>query len=123
MALGAIRAAVERGLDVPGDVSVIGYDDTILMEFVDPPLTTIRQPVRAISQTVVQVLVERIAGSPVRRREYLFRPEPRRARLHRSGPVRRRRAPRPPLTHPGSRRRPRDGRPRGGEPSGQITSR
>ena len=44
MALGAIRAVRDLGLDVPGDVSVVGYDDTELMRFTDPPLTTVRQP-------------------------------------------------------------------------------
>ena len=46
MALGAIRAARQRGLSVPGDVSVVGYDDSPLIAFTDPPLTTLRQPVR-----------------------------------------------------------------------------
>ena len=45
MALGAIRAARQRGLSVPGDVSVVGYDDSPLIAFTDPPLTTMRQPV------------------------------------------------------------------------------
>jgi LacI family repressor for deo operon, udp, cdd, tsx, nupC, and nupG len=49
MALGAIRAARRRGLSVPAEVSVVGYDDSQVMEFVDPPLTTVRQPVERIT--------------------------------------------------------------------------
>lgn len=45
MALGAIRAAREIGLRVPQDVSVVGFDDSRLTQFLDPPLTTVRQPV------------------------------------------------------------------------------
>jgi len=45
MALGAIRAAKRAGLDVPKDISVVGFDDSALMNCVDPPLTTVRQPI------------------------------------------------------------------------------
>jgi LacI family transcriptional regulator, repressor for deo operon, udp, cdd, tsx, nupC, and nupG len=72
MALGVIRAARSRGLRVPGDVSVLGYDDSAFMAFTDPPLTTIRQPVAAMSQLVVQTLVEKIGGHETPSGEYLF---------------------------------------------------
>jgi alanine racemase len=75
MALGAIRAARAAGLDVPSDVSVIGYDDSTLMAFTDPPLTTLRQPVRAMSMAAVRALVDEIKGDPAPHSEYLFRPE------------------------------------------------
>lgn len=60
MALGVIRAARDAGLSVPEDVSVIGYDDSILMAFTDPPLTTLRQPVAAMSQAAVDTLLGEI---------------------------------------------------------------
>jgi len=41
MALGAIRAVRGIGFSVPGDVSVVGYDDSMLIAFTDPPLTTV----------------------------------------------------------------------------------
>ncbi|MEE6295140.1 LacI family DNA-binding transcriptional regulator [Georgenia wangjunii] len=72
MALGAIRAARLRGLDVPGDVSVVGYDDSALIAFTDPPLTTVRQPVDAISHAAVSTLVTDIGGGQVPRTELLF---------------------------------------------------
>ncbi|KOU83249.1 LacI family transcriptional regulator, partial [Streptomyces sp. XY58] len=49
MALGVIRAARERGLRVPQDVSVVGFDAPPLISFAAPPLTTVRQPVRAMA--------------------------------------------------------------------------
>lgn len=75
MALGAVRAARQRGLEVPGDVSVVGYDDSELIAFTDPPLTTVRQPVRAMASAAVNALLEEIAGEPVRHTEFVFQPE------------------------------------------------
>lgn len=75
MALGAIRAVRESGRRVPEDVSVIGYDDTDLMRFTDPPLTSVRQPVDAIADHTVEVLLAQIAGRPYAEAEYLVRPE------------------------------------------------
>ncbi|WFE21930.1 LacI family DNA-binding transcriptional regulator [Solwaraspora sp. WMMD937] len=75
MALGAIRAARQRGLSVPGDVSVVGYDDSPLMAFTDPPLTTLRQPVIAMAVAAVRALVDEINGHAAPNSEYVFRPE------------------------------------------------
>ncbi|ARQ71155.1 LacI family DNA-binding transcriptional regulator [Streptomyces marincola] len=75
MALGAIRAVRQRGLDVPGDVSVVGYDDSDLFAFTDPPLTTLRQPVRAMASAAVDSLLEEINGNPVQHTEFVFQPE------------------------------------------------
>jgi len=63
------------GMRVPDDISVIGYDDSTLIAFTDPPLTTIRQRVLAMGECAVQALVDEIAGMPVSRTEYVFRPE------------------------------------------------
>ena len=75
MALGAIRAARKRGLEVPRDFSVVGYDDSTLIAFTDPPLTTVRQSVNAMSEAAVRALLDEIAGQPSPRAEYVFRPE------------------------------------------------
>jgi LacI family transcriptional regulator, repressor for deo operon, udp, cdd, tsx, nupC, and nupG len=75
MALGVVRAARERGLRVPHDVSVVGFDDSQLIAFTDPPLTTVRQPVQAMAGAAVGALLEEIGGSPVQRTEYVFQPE------------------------------------------------
>jgi alanine racemase len=75
MALGAIRAARQRGLHVPKDVSIVGYDDSPLIAFTDPPLTTLRQPVRAMAVAAVRALVDEIKGHAAPHSEYIFRPE------------------------------------------------
>jgi alanine racemase len=75
MALGAIRAARRRGLAVPRDVSVVGFDDSPVIAFTDPPLTTLRQPVSAIGFAAVRALVDEINGFGAPRSEYLFTPE------------------------------------------------
>lgn len=63
MAAGAMRLLAERGLRVPEDVSVVGFDDAPLAEMVSPALTTVRQPLQAMAQTAVSLLLERIAGT------------------------------------------------------------
>ena len=75
LALGAIRAARRPGLAVPGDVSVVGFDDSALMNCTDPPLTTVRQPIEAMGQAAVDLLVSQIDGPPVPADELLFEPE------------------------------------------------
>ncbi|MEU1604851.1 LacI family DNA-binding transcriptional regulator [Micromonospora matsumotoense] len=75
MALGAVRAGRQRGLSVPGELSVVGYDDSPLMAFTDPPLTTMRQPVAAMAVAAVRALVDEINGHAAPHSEYLFRPE------------------------------------------------
>ncbi|MFR9722379.1 LacI family DNA-binding transcriptional regulator [Streptomyces sp. MS19] len=75
MALGAIRAARQRGLAVPEECSVIGFDDSPLIAFTDPPLTTIRQPVPAMGQAAVRALLEEIGGTPAPPSEFVFLPE------------------------------------------------
>lgn len=74
MALGAIRAARQLGLSVPGEFSVVGYDDSPLIAFTDPPLTTIRQSVDAMGPAIVDALLGQIRGR-TQHEEYMFQPE------------------------------------------------
>ncbi|MBD0671877.1 LacI family transcriptional regulator [Streptomyces sp. CBMA156] len=75
MALGAIRAVRQRGLSVPQDVSVVGFDDSPLIAFTEPPLTTIRQPVEAMATAAVDALLEEVGGNAAQRGEFMFQPE------------------------------------------------
>lgn len=75
LALGSIRAARRLGLDVPTDVSVVGFDDSALMTCTDPPLTTVRQPIEMMGQAAVDLLVNQIEGGGVAADELLFEPE------------------------------------------------
>lgn len=91
MALGVIRAIRQRRLRAPQDVSVVGYDDSLLTAYLDPPLTTIRQPVREMGLAAVSSLLDEISGIKTPRTELLYRPEL---------VVRRSTAPAPPATIP-----------------------
>ena len=63
MAMGALRALAETGKDVPGDVSVVGFDDIPEATYSQPPLTTIRQDFGALGREAVRLLVGAIEGS------------------------------------------------------------
>ena len=60
MAVGAIRALREAGLNVPEDVSVIGFDDIPLASYFDPPLTTVRQPMQECGRRAARLLIETV---------------------------------------------------------------
>jgi DNA-binding LacI/PurR family transcriptional regulator/signal transduction histidine kinase len=64
MAVGAIRALAERGVDVPREVSVTGFDDTEDSRFSVPPLTTVRQPAVELGRMAVIRIAERLGLSP-----------------------------------------------------------
>ena len=63
-AIGAIRALRGRGLGVPRDVSVVGFDDVALAAFADPPLTTVSQQTAAMGRWAVARLLDRLDGRP-----------------------------------------------------------
>jgi DNA-binding LacI/PurR family transcriptional regulator len=75
LALGSIRAARRRGMSVPEQVSVIGYDDSPFMNCIGPPLTTVRQPIEAMGRTAVELLVAQMDRAEVGADELLFEPE------------------------------------------------
>jgi LacI family transcriptional regulator, repressor for deo operon, udp, cdd, tsx, nupC, and nupG len=75
LALGVIRAARRERLSVPDEISVIGFDDSLLMSCTDPPLTTVRQPIELMGRSAVSILMGLIGGAPVSSEELLFEPE------------------------------------------------
>jgi LacI family transcriptional regulator len=62
MAAAAVGVAHRRGLDVPGDLSVVGFDDTSLATTVWPELTTIRQPIAAMAEAALDILLLKLRG-------------------------------------------------------------
>lgn len=62
MALGALRALRYAGLSAPADVAVVGYDDLPAAAVSDPPLTTVKQPIRRLGEQAVEVLLDVIAN-------------------------------------------------------------
>lgn len=75
MALGAIREAASRGLNIPGDLSVVGYDDSQLMPFTSPALTTIRQPIGPLAKAAVGAMVNALSGAALDPTEMMFHPD------------------------------------------------
>ncbi len=75
MALGVVREAHARGLRVPEDVSVIGYDDSPMMAYTAPALTTVRQPVQAMCEAAVTGLRRAIEGNQLDGTELSFHPD------------------------------------------------
>ncbi|MGD0196829.1 MAG: LacI family DNA-binding transcriptional regulator [Solirubrobacteraceae bacterium] len=65
LAVGAMGAALERGLRVPHDVSIVGFDDTVEAEMVTPRLTTVHQPLAEIGRMGVSLLMRLLEGQRV----------------------------------------------------------
>jgi LacI family transcriptional regulator len=65
MAAGVIYEVQERGLRVPDDISIAGFDDTLLASRIWPGLTTVRQPIRRMGEAVAQNLIDTVAGRSV----------------------------------------------------------
>jgi LacI family transcriptional regulator len=65
LALGAIKALKEVGLSVPGDVSVMGFNNEIICAFSDPPLTTVKQPKKLMGETAANLLLDIIEGKKI----------------------------------------------------------
>jgi LacI family repressor for deo operon, udp, cdd, tsx, nupC, and nupG len=63
MAMGVIETARRRALRVPNDLSVVGFDDIRYARTLDPPLTTVAQPMRQIGEGTVRMLLEILRGS------------------------------------------------------------
>ncbi|WP_027345010.1 LacI family DNA-binding transcriptional regulator [Hamadaea tsunoensis] len=64
LALGIMRALRERGLSVPGDVSIVGFDDVPEAGYYPPPLTTLRPDFDAVAVSTLELLLEQVAGRP-----------------------------------------------------------
>jgi DNA-binding LacI/PurR family transcriptional regulator len=64
MALGVLRALAEGGRNIPGDVSVVGFDDVPEAAYFRPPLTTVRQEFGEVGRRGLALLLDRIAGGP-----------------------------------------------------------
>ncbi len=66
MAIGMLRALTAAGVHVPDEVAVTGFDDIYPARLVDPPLTTVRQPMRLLGERACARLLDRIANPALR---------------------------------------------------------
>jgi LacI family transcriptional regulator len=74
MAMGVMQAAHERGMRIPIDLAVIGFDGLPMTAFTSPPLSTVEQPVPAMSVAAIAMLLDRIRGTaPTEPRVQTFR--------------------------------------------------
>ena len=73
MAIGAINNAITKGLDVPKDISVVGFDNIELAEAFAPSITTFNQPIEKMAETIVELLTDRIKHKSANRRRIVFR--------------------------------------------------
>jgi LacI family transcriptional regulator len=64
-ALGVVEAARARGLRIPEDLSVVGFDDTQVARMASPPLTTVRQPLREMGRTAVRTALRLASGEKI----------------------------------------------------------
>jgi len=72
MAIGCMNAAHEMGVQVPAELSLIGFDDVSAASIVRPQLTTLRHPIALMAQAAVQELMRRIQGQPGQRQRVEF---------------------------------------------------
>ncbi|WP_027417610.1 LacI family DNA-binding transcriptional regulator [Aneurinibacillus terranovensis] len=75
LAVGVMQAAREYGLTFPDDLSIIGFDNTILATSVNPPLTSVAQPIEEMGRQVMDLLVQRIEGATNMKRRVVLLPE------------------------------------------------
>ncbi|ARI75851.1 LacI family DNA-binding transcriptional regulator [Halobacillus mangrovi] len=69
VAAGIITGAKEYGVDVPGELSVIGFDNQVISKIMDPKISTVEQPIELMAQQSIQVLIETIKSKDFPKRE------------------------------------------------------
>lgn len=75
MAMGVINGAVEKGIRIPDELSIIGYDDISIAKFMTPPLTTIHQPKYRLGQAAVDTLLLRIEDRSIESKQVQLEPD------------------------------------------------
>jgi len=63
LAIGLVHGLISRGVRVPDDIAVVGYDDIEFAAIAAVPLTSVRQPAREMGRTAAEILLARIAGT------------------------------------------------------------
>lgn len=74
-AIGATHAVRERGLEIGRDIAIVGFDDAPMSQYLFPPLTTVRQPIREAGRKCVEILIAQIEGKPLEEAQVLLSPE------------------------------------------------
>lgn len=74
IACGVQRAALEQGISIPYDLSLIGYDDSSIANLCSVPLTTIRQPIELLGRRACEILIDRIQSPANTHQDYFYPP-------------------------------------------------
>jgi DNA-binding LacI/PurR family transcriptional regulator len=75
LAVGALQAAMQMKINVPSELSIISFDNTILSSVTNPPLTTIAQPMEQMGKLAVDLIVENIKEENHQKQRIVLRPE------------------------------------------------
>lgn len=75
LAIGALQGARGRNVQVPNELSIVGFDNTILSTICEPPLTTIAQPIGEMGKKVVELLIEEIEKKKESKQRVILSPK------------------------------------------------
>jgi LacI family transcriptional regulator len=65
IAIGAIKGIKERNIEIPKQIKVMGFDDILISKYIEPPLTTMKQPAYKMGEESVKMLIDLICGKHV----------------------------------------------------------
>ncbi|MCM3569871.1 LacI family DNA-binding transcriptional regulator [Neobacillus mesonae] len=85
LAIGAMRAVLKRGLKIPEDISIVGFDNSVLATICNPTLTTMAQPLNDMGKEAIGSLISEIEGTVKRKQRILLLPEL--VKRHSTGPA------------------------------------
>jgi DNA-binding LacI/PurR family transcriptional regulator len=74
IAYGAVKAIKDAGLNIPGDISVAGFDDDFLSRYLNPPLTTMSLPAASLGAEAARLIVHAIRGNGIREKQVTLSP-------------------------------------------------
>jgi len=75
VAVGMIEKAKELGIKIPGDLSIIGYDDIDMAKVIEPALTTVRQPLFEMGRKAYELVEEQLNNGDTKVKNFVFKPE------------------------------------------------
>jgi LacI family transcriptional regulator len=75
VAMGAVKTAVAAGLRVGGNIAITGFDDVPMGEYMQTPLTTVRQPITEAGRAVIDLLLKQMHGETIVERGILLKPD------------------------------------------------
>jgi DNA-binding LacI/PurR family transcriptional regulator len=72
LAIGLIKALKEMGYDIPGDISVIGFNNEVVSQFSEPPLTSVKQPKKLMGKKAMDLLLDMVEGKEVKEKNIIL---------------------------------------------------